>query len=47
MTVENLHFVLMEKLEAKGAVVEYNDLYVPVVPPLVSTLNLLVKNLSK
>ena len=30
---ESPSFVLMEKLEAKGAVVEYNDSYVPVVPP--------------
>ena len=30
---ESPSFVLMEKLEAKGAVVEYHDSYVPVVPP--------------
>ena len=30
---ESPTFVLMEKLEAKGAVVEYHDSYVPVVPP--------------
>ena len=30
---ESPSFVLMEKLEAKGAVVDYNDSYVPVVPP--------------
>ena len=30
---ESPSFVLMEKLETKGAVVEYNDSYVPVVPP--------------
>ena len=30
---ESPSFVLMEKLEAKGALVEYNDSYVPVVPP--------------
>ena len=29
---ESPSFVLMEKLEAKGAVVEYHDSYVPVVP---------------
>ena len=30
---ESPSFVLMEKLEAKGAVVKYHDSYVPVVPP--------------
>ena len=30
---ESPSFVLMEKLEAKGAAVEYNDSFVPVVPP--------------
>jgi UDP-N-acetyl-D-glucosamine dehydrogenase len=30
---ESPSFVLMEKLEAKGATVEYNDSFVPVVPP--------------
>ena len=30
---ESPTFVLLEKLEAKGAVVEYHDSYVPVVPP--------------
>ena len=30
---ESPSFVLMEKLEAKGAVVDYHDTYVPVVPP--------------
>ena len=30
---ESPSFVLMEKLEAKGAVVDYHDSYVPVVPP--------------
>jgi UDP-N-acetyl-D-glucosamine dehydrogenase len=30
---ESPSFVLMEKLESKGAVVEYHDSYVPVVPP--------------
>ena len=30
---ESPSFVLMEKLEAKGAVVEYHDSYLPVVPP--------------
>ena len=30
---ESPSFVLMEKLEAKGAVVEYNDTFFPVVPP--------------
>jgi len=30
---ESPSFVLMEKLEAKGARVEYNDSFVPVVPP--------------
>jgi UDP-N-acetyl-D-glucosamine dehydrogenase len=30
---ESPSFVLMEKLEAKGAVVQYHDSYVPVVPP--------------
>ena len=30
---ESPSFVLMEKLESKGANVEYNDPYVPVVPP--------------
>ena len=30
---ESPSFVLMEKLEAKGAAVEYHDSYVPVVPP--------------
>jgi UDP-N-acetyl-D-glucosamine dehydrogenase len=30
---ESPSFVLMEKLEAKGAKVEYNDSFVPVVPP--------------
>ena len=30
---ESPSFVLMEKLKAKGAVVEYNDSYLPVVPP--------------
>jgi UDP-N-acetyl-D-glucosamine dehydrogenase len=30
---ESPGFVLMEKLEAKGATVEYNDSFVPVVPP--------------
>jgi UDP-N-acetyl-D-glucosamine dehydrogenase len=30
---ESPSFVLMEKLETKGAVVEYHDSYVPVVPP--------------
>ena len=30
---ESPSFVLMEKLEAKGAVVEYHDSYVPFVPP--------------
>ena len=30
---ESPSFVLMEKLEAKGATVEYNDYFVPVVPP--------------
>ena len=29
---ESPSFVLMEKLEAKGAIVEYHDSYVPVVP---------------
>ena len=34
MTVrESPSFVLMEKLEAKGAVVDYHDPYFPVVPP--------------
>ena len=34
MIAGNLHHLfLMEKLEAKGAVVEYHDSYVPVVPP--------------
>ena len=30
---ESPSFIIMEKLEAKGALVEYNDSYVPVVPP--------------
>ena len=30
---ESPSFVLMEKLEAKGAVVDYHDPYFPVVPP--------------
>ena len=30
---ESPSFVLMEKLEAKGAVVQYHDSYVPVIPP--------------
>jgi len=30
---ESPSFVLMEKLEAKGAVVDYHDSYLPVVPP--------------
>ena len=30
---ESPSFVLMEKLEEKGALVEYNDSFVPVVPP--------------
>ena len=30
---ESPSFVLMEKLEAKGATVDYNDSFVPVVPP--------------
>jgi UDP-N-acetyl-D-glucosamine dehydrogenase len=30
---ESPSFVLMEKLESKGAVVDYHDSYVPVVPP--------------
>ena len=30
---ESPSFVLMEKLESKGAVVDYNDSYLPVVPP--------------
>ena len=30
---ESSTFVLMEKLEAKGAIVEYHDSYLPVVPP--------------
>jgi UDP-N-acetyl-D-glucosamine dehydrogenase len=30
---ESPSFVLMEKLEAKGAKIEYNDSFVPVVPP--------------
>ena len=30
---ESPSFVLMEKLEAKGAAVEYNDSFVPVIPP--------------
>ena len=30
---ESPSFVLMEKLESKGAVVEYHDSYVPIVPP--------------
>ena len=30
---ESPSFVLMEKLEAKGAVVDFHDSYVPVVPP--------------
>ena len=30
---ESPSFVLVEKLEAKGAVVDYHDTYVPVVPP--------------
>jgi UDP-N-acetyl-D-glucosamine dehydrogenase len=30
---ESPTFILMEKLEAKGAVVEYHDSYLPVVPP--------------
>ena len=30
---ESPSFVLMEELEAKGAIVEYNDSFVPVVPP--------------
>ena len=30
---ESPSFVLMEKLEDKGAVVQYHDSYVPVVPP--------------
>ena len=30
---ESPSFVLMEKLEAKGAVVEYHDSYVPLIPP--------------
>jgi UDP-N-acetyl-D-glucosamine dehydrogenase len=30
---ESPSFVLMEKLEAKGATVEYNDPFVPTVPP--------------
>ena len=30
---ESPSFVLMEKLEAKGARVDYNDSFVPVVPP--------------
>ena len=30
---ESPSFVLMEKLEAKGAVLDYHDSYVPVVPP--------------
>jgi UDP-N-acetyl-D-glucosamine dehydrogenase len=31
---ESPSFVLMEKLESKGAIVEYQDSYVPVVPPI-------------
>jgi UDP-N-acetyl-D-glucosamine dehydrogenase len=30
---ESPSFVLMEKLEAKGAVVDFNDPFVPIVPP--------------
>ena len=40
---ESPSFVLMEKLEAKGAAVQYHDSYVPVVPPA-STLISMVKN---
>ena len=37
---ESPSFVLMEKLEAKGATVDYNDPFVPVIPPTREHANL-------
>ena len=44
---ESPSFVLMEKLEAKGAVVEYHDSYVPVVPLPVNMPNSMANNRLK